>query len=68
MHHALQCIEPDWSSCFCYDAEASAKSRRSVLESAAGTDTIIVPAHFPGATAGHIKELGDNYRFHFLGS
>lgn len=68
MHHALQCIEPDWSSCFCYDTDASAKSRRSVLESAAGTDTIIVPAHFPGATAGRIKLSGDNYRFHFLGS
>jgi glyoxylase-like metal-dependent hydrolase (beta-lactamase superfamily II) len=68
MHHALQCLEPDWSSCFCYDPAESSNSRRKIFEAAAGTDTIIVPTHFPGVTAGHIKESGDNFRFHFLGS
>jgi len=68
LHHALQCIEPDWSSCFCYDAEESARTRREVLEAVAGTDTVIIPAHFPGVTAGRVYESGENFRFRFIDS
>jgi glyoxylase-like metal-dependent hydrolase (beta-lactamase superfamily II) len=28
MHHALQCIEPDWSSCFCYAPRPAGRRRR----------------------------------------
>ena len=66
MHHAVQCLEPDWSSCFCYDAAASAATRRTMLDRLADTDTIVVPAHFPGPTAGRIVAAGDSYRFRFL--
>jgi glyoxylase-like metal-dependent hydrolase (beta-lactamase superfamily II) len=66
MHHALQCIEPDWSSCFCWDADQSAHTRRKVLDSVADTDTVVLPAHFPGPTAGHVVGDGDTWRFKFL--
>ena len=66
MHHAIQCIEPDWSSCFCWDASQSALTRRQVLESVGDTDTIVMPAHFPGPTAGCVVSDGDAYRFNFL--
>jgi glyoxylase-like metal-dependent hydrolase (beta-lactamase superfamily II) len=66
MHHALQCIEPDWSSCFCWDADQSARTRREVLDSVADTDTVVLPAHFPGPTAGHVVGDGDTWRFKFL--
>lgn len=66
MHHALQCIEPDWSSCFCWDAEESTRSRRKILEMVADTDTIVMPAHFPGPTAGHVVGKGGAWRFNFL--
>ena len=66
MHHALQCIEPDWSSCFCWDADQSAFTRRKVLESVADTDTVVMPAHFPGPTAGHVVGDGERWRFKFL--
>ena len=67
VHHALQCLEPDWSSGFCWDPAQSAKSRRDVLESVTETGTVVIPTHFPGATAGHVRDEGQNFRFHFLG-
>ncbi len=66
MHHALQCIEPDWSTCLCWDAAESARSRRMVLDAVADTDTLVMPAHFPGTSAGHVVAAGDNYRFRFV--
>ncbi len=66
MHHALQCNEPDWASCFCWDRDLSAATRRGILETVADTGTIIVPAHFPGPTAGHVRGAGENFRFSFL--
>lgn len=66
MHHAVQCLEPDWSTCFCYDPVASAGTRRRVLEDVADTDVVVVPAHFPGSTAGHVGVAGGGFRFSFL--
>jgi len=66
MHHAVQCLEPDWSTCFCYDPVASACTRRRVLEDVADTDVVVVPAHFPGSTAGHVGVAGSGFRFSFL--
>ncbi len=66
MHHAVQCLEPDWSTCFCYDPAASARTRRRVLEDVADMDVLVVPAHFPGSTAGHIGADYSGFRFSFL--
>ena len=66
MHHALQCVEPDWSTCFCADPAMAARSRRGILEDVADTDTIVVPTHFPGPTAGHVVATDDAWRFRFL--
>jgi glyoxylase-like metal-dependent hydrolase (beta-lactamase superfamily II) len=65
MHHALQCREPDWSTIFCTDPVQAAQSRRSFLSSVAGTDTVILPVHFPSPTAGRIEADGDRFRYHF---
>ena len=66
MHHAVQCLEPDWSTRFCWDPAASARTRRGVLGALADSDTIVVPAHFPGPTAGRVASSGDGFRFKFL--
>jgi glyoxylase-like metal-dependent hydrolase (beta-lactamase superfamily II) len=66
MHQALQCIEPDWWSCFRWDADQSARTRRKVLDSIADTDTVVLPTHFLGPTAGHVVGDGDTWRFKFL--
>lgn len=65
MHTALQCAEPEWSSCFCVDPEHSRRTRRAFLERYAGTDVRIMPAHFPTPTAGRIVRDGDVWRFRF---
>ena len=67
MHHAVQCLEPDWSTRFCWDPQASARTRRGLLEAVADSDVLVVPAHFPGSTAGHVRPAGDGFRFHFVG-
>src|SRR5262245_16879581 len=54
MHHAIQCAEPDWNSCFCVDPAASRRTRREFLERYEGTPILVMPAHFPTPTAGTI--------------
>ncbi len=66
MHHAIQCLEPDWSTRFCWDPVASAQTRRRVLGALADSDIVVVPAHFPGPTAGRVASSGDAFRFKFL--
>jgi hypothetical protein len=65
MHTALQCAEPQLNSCFCIDAAASRAMRRHFLERNADASTLIIPAHFPTPTAGHIRSRGAAFRFCF---
>jgi glyoxylase-like metal-dependent hydrolase (beta-lactamase superfamily II) len=67
MHHALQCREPAWSTIFDWDPAEAERSRRRFLGSVAGTDTLLLPIHFPGPTAGHVTADGDAFRYRFLG-
>lgn len=68
MHTALQCAEPQLSSCFCVDPEHSRRTRRAFLEQHAEGPTLILPAHFPTPTAGRIRAHGASYRFEFAGA
>ena len=67
MHHPVQCVAPDWSTCFCYDRAAAAASRKRVLTEHGGEGTLIIPTHFPGRTAGHAIRYKETWRFRFLG-
>jgi glyoxylase-like metal-dependent hydrolase (beta-lactamase superfamily II) len=62
MHHPIQVYHPDWSSQFCTDQELSARSRRKLLEDCVEANSLLCPAHFPGANAGFIKPQGDSFR------
>jgi len=42
-------------------------TRTKLIETYAESDTLILPAHFPEPTAGHIKRHGSAYRFDFRG-
>ena len=66
IHHPLQIKYPEWSSAFCEDPAQSAICRRRFVERHCDTDTLILPAHFPAPTAGHIRGDGDRWRFAFL--
>ena len=65
MHHPLQVPEPQLSSMFCSDAEQSRRTRTAFVERYADSDTLILPAHFPGRSAGRIKDHGGITRFDF---
>ena len=65
MHHPLQVAEPQISSMFCSDAEQSRQTRTAFVERYTDTDTVILPAHFPGRSAGRIKDHGGTTRFDF---
>ncbi|MGE0748886.1 MAG: MBL fold metallo-hydrolase [Rhodospirillales bacterium] len=67
MHHALQCIEPDWSTVFCSDPALAARSRRRCLDDYAGRDVVVLPTHFPAPTAGRVVGAGAAWRFRFTG-
>jgi len=67
MHHAVQCAEPDWNSCFCVDPAQSRRTRREFLERYAGRPVRIMPAHFPAPSVGTIVRAGEAWRFRFDG-
>ena len=67
IHHPVQCFEPDWSSGFCTDPLAAARTRRAFLERYAETDTLIMPAHFPTPSVGRVRRAGSAFRFVFDG-
>lgn len=65
MHHAIQCAEPDWNSCFCIEPESARTTRRAFLDQYCETDTLIFPAHFPTPVAGRIIQADDTWHFKF---
>ena len=67
LHHPLQCLKPEWSTFACTDAVGSRVSRTRLVETYADTDSLILPAHFPSPTAGHIKRHNGAFRFDFRG-
>jgi len=66
MHHAIQCVQPDWYTIFCADPVTAVKSRREILQRYASTDMIFFPAHFPDPVAGLIHEASKGWRYSFL--
>ena len=65
MHHALQVPEPQLSTIFCSDPGESLRTRTAFVERYTDTDTVILPAHFPGASAGRIRAGNGAARFVF---
>ncbi|MEU6750862.1 MBL fold metallo-hydrolase [Spirillospora sp. NPDC046719] len=61
LHTPVQLLAPDASSCFCHDPSAAARTRRRVLERAADTAALVVPAHFCGPGAVEIGRDGTRF-------
>lgn len=66
MHSLLQCHYPDWSSMACTNPVQSRATRRQFLERYCDTDTLILTAHFPLPSVGHVRAAGDSFRFEFV--
>ena len=66
LHHPLQVFEPQWSTSKCEDPKMAFVSRRKFLESCTDTETILIPAYFPGNTAGKVYSASDKFSFKFI--
>ncbi|MGW9426932.1 MBL fold metallo-hydrolase [Streptomyces decoyicus] len=62
LHHPVQLSRPDIGSCVDIDPVQAADTRRTLLASLAGTDTLLLGSHFPPPTAGRVRSEGGAYR------
>ena len=63
IHHPVQLAHPGVGSCVDIDPVRSEETRRKLLASLAGTDTLVLGAHFPPPTGGRVVTHEDAYRF-----
>ncbi len=54
IHSPLQLAHPDWSPKFDTDPALSAKTRRSFLDRHCEADILVMTAHFPSPSVGHV--------------
>ncbi|MCF3135985.1 MBL fold metallo-hydrolase [Streptomyces olivochromogenes] len=62
IHHPVQLAHPAIGACVDIDPERSEATRRELLASLAGTDTLLLGTHFPPPTAGRVITHEDAYR------
>ncbi len=65
MHSPVQCAEPDWHAVSDDDPTLARATRHLFLNQHAETDTLILTAHFPSPSVGHVVARGDAFRFEF---
>lgn len=65
IHSPVQLAEPDWSLIGDYDPAASVRTRKDFLNTHCETDTLILTAHFPSPSVGHIIPRGNGYDFRY---
>jgi len=66
IHTPLQLAEPGWTPTFEYDMAASTNTRKTFLNTHCETDTLVLTAHFPSPSVGHIIPRGNGYDFTYL--
>jgi glyoxylase-like metal-dependent hydrolase (beta-lactamase superfamily II) len=62
IHHPVQLAHPAIGSCVDIDQAQAASTRHRILDSLAGTETLVLGTHFPPPTAGHVSRHGGAYR------
>jgi glyoxylase-like metal-dependent hydrolase (beta-lactamase superfamily II) len=61
VHHPCQIARPGWSTLSDDDPDQARESRRRLLASVAGTDSLVVGSHFAPPTAGRVLPSGDGF-------
>ncbi|MFI7873061.1 MBL fold metallo-hydrolase [Streptomyces salinarius] len=62
IHHPVQMAHPELCSCVDVAPGLAARTRNQVLDSLAGTSTLLLGSHFPAPTAGHVRREDGGYR------
>ena len=65
IHSPLQLLQPELSTASCMDPGLAAATRRRLLEEAAESGRLIVPAHFRGRRRAHVEADGAGFRPRF---
>lgn len=63
MHQPIQVYNPEWSSKYCEDPVLATETRSKILEHAAETGCLLLPAHFGGSHCGYIRRNGTGYEY-----
>jgi glyoxylase-like metal-dependent hydrolase (beta-lactamase superfamily II) len=66
IHTPLQLAEPGWSPTFEYDMAVSTNTRKSFLNTYCESDSLILTAHFPSPSIGHVVPRGNGYDFKYV--
>lgn len=67
IHSPVQVYQPGWASAFCSDRKQAVATRLSLLERAADTGALLVPAHLRGVHGMTIAREGGGFRPDFVG-
>lgn len=66
LHSSAQCCHPEWHFKFDMDAEQAVTSRKSLLESAAETQCLVLGSHFALPSLGRVAAKGDGFEWQEL--
>ena len=68
IHSPLQLKHPDWGFLYDTDPDLATQTRKAFLDRHCETDRLVMTAHFPAPTVGHVIRDGDAYGFRFRGA
>jgi glyoxylase-like metal-dependent hydrolase (beta-lactamase superfamily II) len=66
IHSPIQCLYPHWRYRIDTDPVQGNATRRAFLEANCERDRLVMTAHFPSPSMGHVVADGDAFRFRFL--
>ncbi len=66
VHCPIQCIYPAWRFWVDSDQGLGNQTRRNFLEANCESGRLVLTAHFPSPSMGHVLEDGDAFRFRFV--
>jgi len=66
IHHPVQCAHPDWNPKFDLDPVRAAVTRRQFLDQHCDTGSVIMTAHFPSPSIGHLVHRDNRFHFDYL--
>ena len=66
IHSPLQLKYPEWGFSADSDPDLAAKTRHAFLEAHCDRDRLVMTAHFPSPSVGHVTRDGSNFGFRFL--
>jgi glyoxylase-like metal-dependent hydrolase (beta-lactamase superfamily II) len=68
IHSPLQCLYPNWKYWIDHDPDQAIRTRKHFLETQCEQQNLVLTAHFPTPSAGHVQARGETFWFDFLRS